>query len=58
MDSTQALARRQKIFADPAHAKLRVAGAHMPFPGIGHVRDEGSGYAWVPGEFGPIRNDR
>ena len=33
-----------------------VAGAHLPFPCIGHVRREGrAGYAWVPAEFGPAR---
>jgi hypothetical protein len=27
---------------------------HLPFPGIGHVRKEGKGYAWVPAEFSPL----
>jgi glyoxylase-like metal-dependent hydrolase (beta-lactamase superfamily II) len=58
VDSTKALATRKKLFADAARDKLWVAGAHMPFPGIGHVRSEGSAYAWVPVEFGPIRSDR
>lgn len=35
-----------------------VAGAHLPFPGIGHARSEGRGYAWVPVEYGPLRADR
>lgn len=58
VDSPKALETRKKIFADAARDKLWVAGAHMPFPGIGHVRSEGAGYAWVPSEFGPIRSDR
>lgn len=57
-DKKQAIASRKKIFADAAAQKLWVAGAHLPFPGIGHVRKEGKGYAWVPVEFGPIRADR
>ncbi|WP_188261424.1 MBL fold metallo-hydrolase [Azospirillum tabaci] len=57
-DKEQAIASRKKIFADAAAQKLWVAGAHLPFPGIGHVRTEGKGYAWVPVEFGPIRADR
>lgn len=57
-DKAQAIATRKKIFADAAAQKLWVAGAHLPFPGIGHVRTEGKGYAWVPVEFGPIRADR
>ncbi len=32
-----------------------VAGAHLPFPGIGHIRSEGQGsYAWVPIMFQPL----
>ncbi|MGE4560942.1 MAG: MBL fold metallo-hydrolase, partial [Desulfobulbus sp.] len=32
-----------------------VAGMHLPFPGIGHVRDDGDGkYGWVPIEFAPL----
>jgi hypothetical protein len=33
-----------------------LAGMHLPFPGLGlgHVRKEPKGYAWVPAEFSPI----
>lgn len=58
VDSAQALETRKKVFADAARDRLWVAGAHMPFPGIGHVRNEGKGYAWVPAEYGPLRSDR
>lgn len=58
VDSAQAIATRQRVFADAALDKLWVAGAHLPFPGIGHVRTEGEGYAWVPVEYGPLRSDR
>ena len=58
VDSPQALQTRKQVFADATRDKLWVAGAHMPFPGIGHVRSEGAGYAWVPTEFGPLRSDR
>ncbi len=51
----QAVATRKKIFADAARNKLWVAGAHLPFPGLGHVRAEKRGYSWVPAEYGPIR---
>jgi glyoxylase-like metal-dependent hydrolase (beta-lactamase superfamily II) len=57
-DSPKAIITRKKLFADAAKNKLWVAGAHLPFPGIGHVRTEPKGYAWVPVEFGPIRTDR
>ncbi|WP_411752275.1 MBL fold metallo-hydrolase [Serratia sp. (in: enterobacteria)] len=53
-DSKQAIATRQKVFADAAENKLWVGGAHLPFPGLGHVRVEGKGYAWVPVEYAPV----
>jgi glyoxylase-like metal-dependent hydrolase (beta-lactamase superfamily II) len=58
IDQDKAVATRRGIFADAARDKLWVAGAHLPFPGIGHVRADGDAFAWVPVEFGPIRTDR
>ncbi|MCQ4345960.1 MBL fold metallo-hydrolase [Pseudomonas stutzeri] len=58
VDSARAVASRQRALADAALDRLWVAGAHLPFPGIGHVRVEGEGYAWVPVEYGPLRGDR
>ncbi|NUA29392.1 MBL fold metallo-hydrolase [Cupriavidus basilensis] len=58
VDSTQAVRTRKRIFADAARGKLWVAGAHLPFPGIGHVRVQSKGYAWVPVEYGPVRTDQ
>ncbi|MBT9499396.1 MULTISPECIES: MBL fold metallo-hydrolase [Zoogloea] len=55
-DKKQAVMARKKLFAFAAKEKLAVAGMHLPFPGIGHVRTEGKGYAWVPVEFSPIRS--
>lgn len=55
VDKKTAAATRKNIFAETAKEKTMVAGAHLPFPGIGHVRAERQGYAWVPIEFGPIR---
>lgn len=57
-DSAQAIATRKAIFADAAERKLLVGGAHLPFPGLGHVRAESEGYAWVPVEFGLTATDR
>ncbi len=56
VDRKAAVATRQKLLARAAKEKLMVAGMHLPFPGIGHVRraDKGS-YEWIPVEFGPIR---
>lgn len=55
IDKKQAVATRKKIFASAAKSKVLIAGMHLPFPGIGHVRAEAKGYAWVPVEFSPLR---
>lgn len=54
VDGKQAVASRKRIFAQAAAEKLMVAGMHLPFPGLGHVRKEKQGYAWVPAEFAPL----
>jgi glyoxylase-like metal-dependent hydrolase (beta-lactamase superfamily II) len=48
MDSGMAALQRKKVFADAAEKRYWVAGAHLSFPGIGHLRTAGSGYAFVP----------
>jgi glyoxylase-like metal-dependent hydrolase (beta-lactamase superfamily II) len=58
IDKKQAVVSRRKMFADAAKDKRWVAGAHLLFPGIGHVRSEPPGYAWVPIEYSPILEDR
>jgi glyoxylase-like metal-dependent hydrolase (beta-lactamase superfamily II) len=47
-DSAMAVAQRKKVFADAAAHGDWVAAAHLPFPGIGHLRAAGSGYIFVP----------
>ena len=47
-DAKAAAPQRQKAYADAAKNGYYVAVAHVPFPGIGRLRAEGSGYAWVP----------
>lgn len=55
VDVKQAVVARKRIFFQAAREKLMVAGMHLPFPGIGHVRKEAKGYAWVPAEFAPLK---
>jgi glyoxylase-like metal-dependent hydrolase (beta-lactamase superfamily II) len=50
-DSTMAVAQRKKVFADAAAHGYWVGGAHLPFPGIGHLRTEGTGYVYVPANY-------
>lgn len=57
-DSKKAIAARSLLFAKAAKNKVWLAGAHLPFPGIGHIRPEGKGYVWVPVEYAPFGTDR
>lgn len=57
-DPKQAIATRQALFQQAAQQGWMIAGAHLPFPGLGHIRQDAKGYAWVPVEFGPVRNER
>jgi glyoxylase-like metal-dependent hydrolase (beta-lactamase superfamily II) len=50
-DSPAAAGQRAKAYADAAQGRFLVAGAHLPFPGIGHLRSEGKGYTWVPVDY-------
>ena len=54
VDRARAIASRRRLLAQAARAGWWVAGAHLPFPGLGHVRAEGGAYAWVPAEFSPL----
>jgi glyoxylase-like metal-dependent hydrolase (beta-lactamase superfamily II) len=54
-DSPAAAAQRIKAYADAAQGRYLVAAAHLPFPGIGHIRAEGSGYAWLPLDYDTVR---
>ncbi|WP_340532876.1 MBL fold metallo-hydrolase [Escherichia coli] len=53
-DNKQAVETRKTTFEKAAKGKWLVAGAHLPFPGIGHVRHDAQGYAWVPVEYAPL----
>jgi glyoxylase-like metal-dependent hydrolase (beta-lactamase superfamily II) len=55
VDQKQAIATRRSIMRTAAFNKFLVAGMHLPFPGIGHVRAEGKEvYSWVPVEYAPL----
>jgi glyoxylase-like metal-dependent hydrolase (beta-lactamase superfamily II) len=53
VDSAKAIPTRKKIFSEAAQQQTWLAGTHLPFPGIGQIRAEGSGYAWVPVQYAP-----
>ena len=50
-DTHLALKERQKAFAEAAKQGYWVAGAHLAFPGIGHLRVEANGYTWIPTNY-------
>jgi glyoxylase-like metal-dependent hydrolase (beta-lactamase superfamily II) len=47
-DQDLAIATRKKVFDMTSTDTLTVAGAHLPFPGIGHVVKSGNGYGYAP----------
>jgi glyoxylase-like metal-dependent hydrolase (beta-lactamase superfamily II) len=53
-DSVMAAAQRKKVFADAAERGDWVAGAHLPFPGLGHLNTAGPGYAFVPVNYSAL----
>ncbi|MDE2402076.1 MAG: MBL fold metallo-hydrolase [Burkholderiales bacterium] len=56
VDQATAQATRLKLLSWTAKDKLLVAGAHLPFPGVGHVRPDGRGqFTWVPLDFAPLK---
>jgi glyoxylase-like metal-dependent hydrolase (beta-lactamase superfamily II) len=46
--TTKSAQQRQAVFADVASRGYYAAAAHVAFPGIGKLRADGAGYAWVP----------
>jgi glyoxylase-like metal-dependent hydrolase (beta-lactamase superfamily II) len=55
VDSQSAAIQRQHAYADAAQAGYLVGTAHLAFPGIGHIRAEGKGYAWVPVSYSALK---
>ena len=47
-DAKTAAIERKQAYAEAARQGYLIAGAHLPFPGLGHVRTRGQAYAWVP----------
>lgn len=55
IDSPTAYQQRAKALKEAASQGHWVGIAHVPFPGIGHVRAEGKGYTWVPVNYSANR---
>ena len=39
---------RNQLLPKLARENVLIAGPHMPFPALGRLRQEGSGYSWAP----------
>lgn len=54
-DEKGALASRRKQFDAAAKEGELVGGAHLQFPGLGHLVTQGKGYRWVPVNYTRMR---
>jgi hypothetical protein len=48
MDGPMAEQTRHKVFDMLSAEKMLLQGFHFPFPGLGHIEKDGSGYRLVP----------
>ena len=53
-DTKSAAKQRQQAYADAAKSGYLVAGSHLSFPGIGHLRRNGTGYAFTQVNYVPL----
>lgn len=54
-NQVQAVTARRTLLALAAKRRYQVAGAHLPFPGLGHVRqDRPAAYSWAPADYRPM----
>ena len=51
-DTKAAAAIRAKDFAQAAKSNDLIAAAHLAFPGVGHIKKNGSGYIFMPLAYG------
>lgn len=50
-DQAEAAAQRIRQFADLSGKRELIAAAHLPFPGLGHIRKETVGWTFVPVDY-------
>jgi glyoxylase-like metal-dependent hydrolase (beta-lactamase superfamily II) len=54
VDPKEAVVSRRRIFDNAAKQGYLVGGAHISFPGLGHVHAEKTGYSWAPMPYSVI----
>jgi glyoxylase-like metal-dependent hydrolase (beta-lactamase superfamily II) len=50
-DQDMAAKQRRRAYEAAAKEKHWVGAAHLPFPGLGHLRAEGNGFVYVPANY-------
>jgi len=53
-DERAAIRSRRKAFDLASSNRWWVGAAHLPFPGLGHLRRDQYGYSWVPVTYTPV----
>jgi glyoxylase-like metal-dependent hydrolase (beta-lactamase superfamily II) len=56
-DETAAIAARRAILPLVSSNRWWVGAAHLPFPGLGHVRRDLDRYTWVPISYAPVEKN-
>lgn len=51
VDQAAAALQRKKVFAEAAKHGCWIAGEHLSYPGIGHIRANGASYVFVPANY-------
>ncbi|WP_340617085.1 MBL fold metallo-hydrolase [Xenorhabdus entomophaga] len=51
INNDKAVEARKTIFKKASKEKWLIGAAHLPFPGIGHIRKDAQRYTWVPIEY-------
>jgi glyoxylase-like metal-dependent hydrolase (beta-lactamase superfamily II) len=51
VDANAAAEQRQKQFTRLEESRRLIATAHLPFPGVGHIRADDRGYTWIPVDY-------
>ena len=47
----QAIKQRYLTYRRVHEGRLAVFGYHFPYPGLGHLRQDGDGYSWIPADL-------
>ena len=54
MDAAMAEAGRRKLYDQLAADKMRMQGFHFPFPAVGYIEKDGSGYRYTAAPWSPV----